>query len=277
MPPPQPQPVKKPAVPAAPPSQVSISKVSFANIERITANRVVLYGTGGIGKTSLCLKLPNPPGKRTAFIDRDNSLGKLDPEKTKGVVAVPGIKGWSDVRAALRGSGWDNIGNIVLDTGSELQKDCTNWVLNNIKTEKNLQAQSIESYGYGKGYRHFYDTFLLLLADLDRHFQAGRNVILVCHEDRAKVPNPQGEDWLRFEPDLYQSDKISLRSKVKNWADQVLFYGYDVAVEDGVGKGSGTRTLYTVEQPHCMAKSRTCSEVIAITGEDSDPWPLIMK
>ena len=28
------------------------------------------------------------------------------------------------------------------------------------------------------------------------------NVILICHDCTATVPNPTGEDWLRYEPRL---------------------------------------------------------------------------
>ncbi len=260
-------PAKKASTPA--PAPPPLARVAFEKITRSTVNRIVLYGTGGIGKTSLTLKLPG----RTAYLDRDNSLGKLeiDPERHFRIPCT----GWKDARASLAASGWDQINNIVCDSASELEKDCLAYILATVKAEKNTVAKSIEDYGWGKGYRYFYETFLLLLADLDRHFRQGRNVILVCHEVAAKVPNPQGEDWIRYEPDLYQSDKVSVRAKVKNWADQVLFLGYDVSVKDGIGQGSGTRTLYTAERPHCMAKSRTCQETIVIEDINFDPWPAI--
>ena len=104
-----------------------------------------------------------------------------------------------------------------------------------------------------------FDTFLPLLADLDRHARAGRNVVLVCHDCTSTVPNPAGEDWLRYEPRLQSpnSGKASIRLRVREWADHVLFVGYDVSVgKDGKGRGAGTRTLYSAEVPHCMAKSR---------------------
>jgi hypothetical protein len=47
--------------------------------------------------------------------------------------------------------------------------------------------------------------------------------------------------------------------------------------KDGKGKGSGTRTLYTAELPHCMAKSRTTQEVIPIEGNGADVWNRIIN
>jgi hypothetical protein len=59
---------------------------------------------------------------------------------------------------------------------------------------------------------------------------------------------------------------------VREWADHVLFVGYDVAVKDGKGSGSGTRTIYPCELPHCMAKSRTLSAPMALSKFDLSLW-----
>jgi hypothetical protein len=266
-------PYKSKSLPAPPTSQVSINTVSFGTIKPSAGSRICLYGTGGIGKTSLALKLEG----RTAFFDCDGSLPQLEksnPGLTKDVASVS-FSTWQDIRAALRYDGWDSIQNIVIDTATELQKLCTAHVLKTIPKEKGGTASSILDYGYGKGYRHLFDQFLLLLADLDAHYRAGRSVVLICHEVSAKVPNPGGEEYIRWEPDLFQTANESIRAKVKNWADFVLFLSYDIAVKDGRASGAGTRTLYTDEQPYFMAKSRGAHEQIVITDADCNPWPKI--
>ena len=104
-------------------------------------------------------------------------------------------------------------------------------------------------------------------------------MILIAHDCTTNVPNPAGEDWLRYEPRLQSptSGKASIRLRVKEWADHCLFLGYDVAVDhQGKGRGSGTRTLWTSELPHCMAKSRTTQTCIPVTG-DKDVWAEILK
>ena len=143
----------------------------------------------------------------------------------------------------------------------------------------NKRVTSIEGYGYGKGFGFVFDTFLHLLSDLDRHARAGRNVVLVCHDCTNTVPNPSGEDWIRYEPRLQApgSGKASIRLRVREWADHVLFIGYDVNVgKSGKGEGSGTRTMYTAELPHCMAKSRTTQEVIPMM-QGEDVWGKVIK
>jgi hypothetical protein len=140
--------------------------------------------------------------------------------------------------------------------------------------EKGHRVTRLEDYGFGKGYSHVYDTFLPLLGDLDAHARAGRNVILICHDCTATVPNPAGEDWIRYEPRLQSpaSGKSSIRLRVREWADHVLFVGYDVAVKDGKGSGSGSRTIYPSELPHCMAKSRTLSQPLPLSKFDLSLW-----
>ena len=101
-------------------------------------------------------------------------------------------------------------------------------------------------------------------------------MILICHDCTATVPNPGGDDWLRFEPRLQSpsSGKSSIRLRVREWADHVLFVGYDLAVKDGKGdpRTGSTRTIYPVERPHCMAKSRTLCEPLALKKFDATLW-----
>jgi hypothetical protein len=246
--------------------------VSFGELENTgVGQRILLYGPGGIGKTTLACSLPGP----VAFIDLDESLERLRPQLIangliNNIKPVKGIKSWSDLRVALASDGWDKIRSIVIDTGTKAEELAIAWMFANIK-EKGVSVSRMEDYGYKSGYRHLFDTFNLLLGDLDAHARAGRNIVLVCHECAAKVPNPQGLDWIRYEPRLSQDDKnCQLRYRAKEWADHVLAFVYDVNVgKDGKGQGSGTRTIYASELPHCMAKSRTTQgEFPVVAGQD---------
>lgn len=243
----------------------------------------MLYGTGGIGKTELCARLAGIlHGQKVAFVDADESLPRLrsqfEDQKLTAPVVVP-VENWSQLRAALASPGWDSIGAIVLDSVTKIEEWAVADTIANVKHEKGNKVSSIEDYGYGKGYAHVFDTFLPLLSDLDAHCRQGRHVILIAHECVATVPNPEGDDWIRYEPRLQDpaSGKASIRRRIKEWCDHVLFYGYDVAVDkSGVGKGSGTRTIYTSELPSFMAKSRTTQQSIPVV-RDGDIWSNILK
>ena len=236
--------------------------VKFGPPSRSQGHRVVLYGPGGIGKTTLAAQAPGP----VVFIDLDDSLGRLGIEAQ----AVQGVDSWQGLRDALHAPGWDGVRTIVIDSATKAEELAIAHTLASVPHEKGHYVKSVEDYGYGKGYGFVFDAFLPLLADLDAHCRQGRNVVLICHDCATTCPNPMGEDWLRWEPRLQSpnSGKASIRLRVREWADHLLWYGYDVAVKDGKGMGSGTRTIYPTELPHCMAKSRTLQEPVPGPGPE---------
>ena len=244
-----------PPLPKPPMAPSRPGGVKFGKIATAAGHRIVLYGTGGIGKTTLACQAPGP----VAFFDLDESLPKLRKKLSREPLPVE-VSNWAQLRDALSLDGWDAVKSIVIDSCTRAEELAVAHTLATVKTDKGLTAKSVEDYGYGKGFGHVFDTFLPILADLDRHARAGRNVILICHECTTSVPNPTGDDWLRYEPRLQApaSGKASIRLRAKEWADHVLFIGYDVAVDkEGKGKGGGSRTLWSAELPHAMAKSRT--------------------
>jgi hypothetical protein len=181
------------------------------------------------------------------------------------------------LRTALQASGWDEVDTIVIDSATRAEELAAAHVLATVPHEKGHRVRRIEDYGYGKGYTHIYDTMLLLLADLDAHVRQGRNVVLICHDCTQTVPNPSGEDWIRYEPrlQLTASGKAAVRLRVREWADHLLFIGYDVHVTDGKAQGGGTRTIYPTEQVHCMAKSRKLSDALLYDEGSREIWDLL--
>ena len=268
-----------PTAPQPPPQSELRGSVKFGQIAKATGHRVLIYGPGGIGKTTLAAALPGP----VAFIDLDESLPRLRPQlEASGlagnIMPVDGVTDWTGLRAAVQADGWDGIKSLVVDTATRAEELAVAYTLEHT-LQDGKRSTSIEGYGYGKGYGYVFDTFLPLLADLDRHSRAGRNVVLICHDCTSTVPNPAGEDWLRYEPRLQSpgSGKASIRLRVREWADHVLFIGYDVAVnKDGKGLGSGTRTIYTAELPSAMAKSRSTQEPIPVGSDGAAVWQKII-
>ena len=193
---------------------------------------------------------------------------------------VEGVADWDDLRATLNAEGWDDVQTIIIDSATQAEELAAGWVLKHIPNDKGCHVDRLEEYGYGKQFGYMYDTFLTLLSDLDRHVRQGRNVILTAHDCTMQVPNPAGPDWLRYEPRLQSppSGKNSTRLRVREWADHVLFLTFDIEVQkDGKAHGSGTRTLYPVEQPWFMAKSRSAETAIPVQKNDRTVWAQIIS
>lgn len=237
--------------------------------------RVVVYGVGGIGKSSLAALAPG-----ALILDVEGSTKRLNVQR----ISADELQSWDDLRAALLDPALDAAKTIVIDSITKAEEMAAAWTIQNVKTDKGNSVTSIEGYGFGKGYQHVYDTFLNLLSDLDRHIRGGRNVVLIAHECTAKAPNPMGDDFLRYEPRLQQTKegKASIRNRVFEWADHVLFLGYDVASEDGKGIGAGTRSIFTKEQPTHKAKVREVpgqrleGRYDYVNETDGGIWPLIL-
>ncbi len=170
---------------------------------------------------------------------------------------------------------WSSYGAVIIDDLTKAEELAASWVVENVKHEKGNAVSCIEDFGWGKGYTHVYDAFLPLLGDLDAHARAGRQVVCIAHECTASVPNPAGEDWIRFEPRLQSptSGKSSIRHRVKEWCDHLLFIGFDVfATKDGKGQGAGTRTIYPSELPTHWAKSRCLASPIPYERGSGELW-----
>ena len=82
-----------------PPSPPPKKRVAFGTIQP-QGHRIVLYGPGGIGKTTLAAAAPGP----VAFIDLDESMPVLRSQLPSDldIRLVTGVGNWTDLRATLQ-------------------------------------------------------------------------------------------------------------------------------------------------------------------------------
>lgn len=208
--------------------------------------KIIIHGESGMGKTTLAAQL-----KDAAWIGLDDGGRKM------GLNVVDGIETFEDVRAALQSDVFDGYNHIIIDTVTELERWALPATFRRVPAGKGQTANNIEDYGYHKGYRHWYDTMLLILNDCDRHVRAGRSVIMLAQSSTTKRANAGGEDFLVESLDLYHDKNVSTHDAYKSWADQVWRIGYaNTVVEGGKVVGSTERAIFTQPETYFVAKSR---------------------
>ena len=247
-----------------------------------TGEKIILYGETGMGKTTLASMAPNP-----VFIGLDDGGRKLRHPKTGELLwHIPNVNTFEDVRNASNACLDLDCETVVLDTGTLLQdKYAEPYVLRTVPGPQKATCSNLEGYGYGKGYKHLYDTMRLPLLDFDKLVATDKNIIVICQSVNNKIANPAGEDYLCNEPRLYHSRLYSVLLLWCEWADHIFRIDYQGTwvnkknKQDAYGKVTGdtTRIIQTKAETHYKAKSRTLDEpVISFATKDDDSlWRLL--
>lgn len=209
---------------------------------RKTALRIVVYGSEGIGKSTLAAEMPQP-----VWLDVEGGTNQLP------VARLPRPTSWAmlmDETRAVR-DGEVECSTLVVDTADAAEVLCTRDLLGR------EGKSGIEDFGYGKGYTYLAESFSRLLDMLGEVVERGANVVVVSHATMRKFERPdESGAFDRFE--LKLSKKVA--PMVKEWADMVLFCDYKTYVtvgKDGKAKASGgQRVIRTAHHPCWDAKNR---------------------
>lgn len=240
---------------------MSIDLSAIQSGTRIKAPKIVLYGVGGIGKTTFAANAPKPI---FIFTEDQPALGEggLDVARFEPRKDDPVCKSWQEIVdcvSALCQPGHD-YQTVVIDT-----LDFAEPLLWEHTAAKHNQ-ESIESFGYGKGYVYAADTARTdLLEGLDYlRNERGMAVILLAHSDTKKYDAPDHEPYDRYKLRLHDR----LAHLVHDWSDAMLFANWRVHVvkdvqgqgktkkETARGVGTGERVMFTEERPAFWAKNR---------------------
>ena len=212
----------------------------------------------------------------------EDSQPKITPTLTAKRIEV-----WTRDRVTVT---WAEPGDVIaIDTITKLEEISTAHIIQTIRTEKGATVDSIEGYGFGKGYRHLLDALRVVLTDLDALVRRGVHVVLLAQGADAKIANAEGLDYLQAGPKLWHSNQYSSRLEVCEWADHVLRIGHHdttIVAEAAIGNtparkgkivGETTRAVYVKDEVWFVAKSRTLVDpVIAFeNAADDTVWSLI--
>ncbi len=206
--------------------------------------KVVIYGPEGIGKTTFAAGFPDP-----VFIDTEGSTYHMDVRR----VDKPGS--WTELLMVVKqfAASPDVCKTVIIDTADWAEQLCSAEIC------AKSQKQSIEDFGYGKGYTYLQEEFGKLLNALEDVVNAGMNVVITAHAKMRKFEQPD-------EMGAYDRWEMKLTKQVapvvKEWADMVLFANYKTYVVAADDKGKkhkaqgGKRVLRTSHHPCWDAKNR---------------------
>lgn len=206
------------------------------------AVRTTLYGTEGIGKTTLAAQWPNP-----VILDTEDGTRQIDCARVR-------CPDWMTLHGALVELGGDPQGfeTVVVDSVDWAERLIIEAML------KRDDKKSIEDYGFGKGFVKLAEQFGKLLSLLDGMIDRGVHVVLVGHSVvKRQTPPDMDEGFDRFE--LKLSKQVG--PLVKEWSDLLLFANYRTTLVEGTdgrtrAKGGKERVIHAERCAAWDAKNR---------------------
>lgn len=217
---------------------------------QIAPPKVLLYGVPGIGKTTFAAQ-----SKDCIFVPTEDGVNNLDTS------SFPVARTFEEFMANLW-SLWKEPHDykaVAIDSLDWLEKLVWQYT---VKQAHDTKIQSIEDFGYGKGYGEalrVWSQVLDLLTNL--RTERGLPVILIAHCEIKRFDSPETDPYDRYQPKMHKTAS----AYVMEWCDAVLFTNYKAFTAEakvGFNKsvrravGSGERVMYTSERPAYIAKNR---------------------
>lgn len=204
--------------------------------------RGIIYGTEGIGKTSLAAELPD-----ALILDTEDGSKQIDCARALCL-------DWRSIEHAIKDLIKDDHGfkTIVIDSADWMEKALIDHML------RLFGKASIEDFGYGKGYTMLAEHVVKFLALVDQLIAKGLHVVFVAHAKVQRVSPPD-------ETDGYDRYELKLTKQVgpllKEWADMILFCNYKIHLVEGTDKkikaqGGKERVMYSERTAAWDAKNR---------------------
>lgn len=229
---------------AAPkPLRMTLASVTTGAVS--VPHRILVYGVGGVGKTSFFADAPAP-----IFLDTQLGSARLD------VARFPAPRGWEDVLEAVDQltESEHSYQTIVFD----LVDDIEQLIFAHVCADAGVK--NIEEYGggFGKGYTVALGEWRKLLARLERLQRVRKMAIgFIGHATTKTMKNPEGEDYDRYTLMLHEKSHGLLRG----WCDTVLLARHEVVIKTDKRKrtrgiSTGSRIVHAVETAACIAKNR---------------------
>lgn len=206
-----------------------------------TAQKVVLYGVEGIGKSTFAAQFPNP-----VFIDTEGSTSNMNVQR------LDNPNSWQMLLDEVNYVKQSRIcSTLIIDSADWAERICKEHLAV-------LGKWTDSNNDYGAKYVALEKEFGLLINKLSDLVELGINVVLTAHAKLKKKEEPdQMGAFDRYQ--LKMEDKTG--AIVKEWADMVLFANYEMTVltdEKTKSKKAtgGHRVMYATHYPGWDAKNR---------------------
>lgn len=210
------------------------------------AQKVVIYGPEGVGKSTLASQFPDP-----IFSDIEGSTNNMNVKRLDKPLSWAMLKQEAEF--------------------IKLNRPCKTWIIDTIDWAERLAIEAlctshnkkgIEDFGYGNGYVYLAEELGKFLNLLQEIVDCGINVVLIAHSQVKKfeMPDEMGS-YDRYELKLGNKKTNAMTASiVKEWADMILFINYKILlVADANGKKrgqGGERKMYATHQAAWDAKNR---------------------
>lgn len=214
--------------------------------------RVLIYGPGGVGKSTFCSKC-----KDVYFLPTEDGVNDIHVPQYKD--QIPSLDVLYRILDKLL-NGKHPYKAVCLDSTGATESLIIEAIESRLKKAGGKSPKTIQEMNddYGSGYTAIANEWRELLRKFDElRTKREINILLTAHSKREKVVNLEGKDYDRFTLDLIgqKSSKV-----ITNWCDHVLFARQDVSVSNEskhkLLAQSGSLSIYTRGTASFSAKTR---------------------
>jgi hypothetical protein len=215
--------------------------------------RILLYGTEGIGKSTLAAQAPHP-----IFIPTEDGLHEIDCEK------LPLATSTAEIFQALSELAQADhpYETVVIDSLDWLER----MIWDDICRQYGVSSIEKVDGGYSRGFGYALPIWRKLIDALAQlHSERHMLVFLTAHAKVERFEDPETSAYDRYSPRLHKYAAALL----SEWCDAVLFatrkirtqtedagFNRKRATAHTLGDDSASRILKTVGGPACVAKNR---------------------
>lgn len=212
------------------------------------AQRVILYGQEGVGKSTLAAQFPKP-----LFLDTEQGSCHLNVDRV-AVDCMGNIETAVSEVISMKRHGNCPYKTLVIDTADALWRMAADLVC----AENNWK--NIEAPSYGKGYAVASARFISFFRKLDVLKDLGMHVVIVCHAKVININLPDASEYIKYGIKVSAPSKQAetAREFLKEWCDVLIYCAIKTNVDELNKKAISAEehVIYCCSNAHCESKNR---------------------